>query len=239
MAKKELEYNGARFAISYEIQNPKAKPTCIILHGWGSNKNIMKQAFGNYLQEYRHLYIDLPGFGASSNDIVLTTEDYAKIIGKFLDTLGVSADIALGHSFGGKVATLLGPKLLVLVASAGIVVEKSPTTKLKIKTFKLLKSLGLSSLRKYFVASDAKELKQNMYETFKNVVDEDFSEKFRSFSNRALLFWGDKDTATPLATAYEIEKLIKNATLHVYGGDHYFFLQHAKEIATIIKEHNV
>jgi len=236
LAKKTIIYNNNHFEIAYEILNPKATTACVILHGWGSNKNIMKKGFGSYLNEYKHIYIDLPGFGSSTTDVALTTKEYAKIIQLFLEHLHVNATIAIGHSFGGKVATLLNPELLVLVASAGVVVPKTTTTKFKIQTFKLLKNLGLSSLRNYFVASDAKNLPEQMYTTFKNVVDEDFSYGFSSFTNTALLFWGKNDTATPLETTKVIQKIIPKSTLYTYNGDHYFFLQHQEDIARKIRE---
>jgi pimeloyl-ACP methyl ester carboxylesterase len=36
------------FDISYDIVNPKNNDVIVFLHGWGSNKNIMKQAFAPY-----------------------------------------------------------------------------------------------------------------------------------------------------------------------------------------------
>ena len=42
MAVKSIQHMQHTFDISYEILNPSAKIDLIILHGWGSNKNIMK-----------------------------------------------------------------------------------------------------------------------------------------------------------------------------------------------------
>jgi len=235
MAKKSLQYNSFKFDISYEIVNPDKKQDFILLHGWGSNKNLMKQSFANHLPQYRHIYIDLPGFGNSSCDNVLTTVDYANILEIFLSSINSSKDIILGHSFGGKVALLLSPKKLVLVASAGIRVKKPLSVKFKIALFKIFKNLGLTSFRKFFVADDAKELDQNMYETFKNVVDEDFSELFKEYDKETLIFWAKDDTATPLSSAKKIHELIKNSTLKVYDGDHYFFMKNASDIAKNIE----
>jgi pimeloyl-ACP methyl ester carboxylesterase len=236
VAKKNISYGQNSFDISYEILNPNAKSDIVILHGWGSNKNIMKNLFGSYMGDFRHIYIDLPGFGNSTCKAVLKTDDYAKIIDILLKELKATKDIIVGHSFGGKVATLLNPKLLVLLSSAGIALPKPMNIKIKIALFKVLKIFGFSKLRSYFVADDAKKLDFYMYETFKNVVDEDFSEIFASFENKALLFWGKDDTATPLKSAKEIEKLIKNSSLKVYNGDHYFFTKYAKDISKEIEQ---
>ena len=71
MAVKHLKYDGNDFIISYKMLNPKEEKDLIILHGWGSNKEIMEQAFLNSFKEYRHIYIDLPGFGGSTNDTMV------------------------------------------------------------------------------------------------------------------------------------------------------------------------
>ncbi len=235
MAVKSIQYNQHTLDISYEILNPQAKVDLIVLHGWGSNKSLMKQAFSPYMDSFRHIYIDLPGFGNSTCNVSLTTQDYARIIELLMIHMNASKDIILGHSFGGKVALLLEPKVLVLVASAGIYVPKPLKVKAKIALFKTLKVFGLAKLRSFFVADDAKSLSAPMYETFKNVVNEDFSDEFAHYEGKALLCWGKDDTATPLSSAQKIDELIKDSTLEVYDGDHYFFMKHAKDVSKKIE----
>ena len=53
-----------------------------------------------------------------------------------------------------------------------------------------------------------------MYETLKNVVDEDFSDIFASLNSNALIFWGISDDATPLSSGETIAKLIKNSQFY-------------------------
>lgn len=236
MAQKSLTYKEYSYNISYEILNPSAQKDIIFLHGWGSNKELMKQSFSHELADFRHIYIDLPGFGNSSCDAVLTSYDYAAILKILFKKLSLQNFAVLGHSFGGKVATLLQPKHLILVGSSGILVPKSLKVRVKIALFKLFKFIGLQNLRRFFVADDAKTLKENMYETFKIVIAEDFSSEFRAYEGNALLFWGRSDTATPLYTAKEIASSMKNAKLFEYEGDHYFFMHHAKDISKKIEE---
>jgi len=236
MAIKEINYNDTIFKLSYEIINPSKEETILILHGWGSNKEIMKQAFSKEFADYRHVYLDMPGFGGSSNEMILTTKEYAKIVLSFLETLKVKPLLAMGHSFGGKVATLLDTDYLALLSSAGVVTEKPWSIKIKIATFKLLKPLGFKKIRELFVAPDAQGMSHEMYETFKNVVDEDFESEFAKSKSEALCFWGIEDTATPLYTGEKIAKLIENSTFYPLDGDHFFFLKHANFIATEIEK---
>ncbi len=235
MAIKSIQYKTSTLDISYEIINPQEKLDLIILHGWGSNKELMKTSFSKYMNGFRHIYIDLPGFGNSTCSMALTTEDYARIVELLMIHINASKDIIVGHSFGGKVATLLEPKVLVLLSSAGIFIPKPLKVSAKIALFKAVKLFGSEKLRAMFVAEDAKTLSEPMYQTFKNVVDEDFTQEFKSFPNKALLCWGKEDTATPLSSGEQIAELIENSTLEIYDGDHYFFMQYAEDISKKIE----
>lgn len=237
MAVCDVTYRGEVFSLSY-LQENMQQPKCIVLlHGWGSNKEIMLKTFKKFLFDFRVISVDMPGFGASRNEnSILTTEDYKNIIEIFLQTIGVEPTIIAGHSFGGKVATLLQPKCLVLLSSAGILVPKPFSVKFKIALFKLLKPFGVSKIRSLFVADDAKKMNHAMYETFKNVVDEEFEDNFKNYQGKALLFWGTSDTATPLWTAEKITTLITGSNLYPLDGDHFFFTKHAQFISNTISQ---
>jgi len=241
MAVKNVNYNNKNFEINYEILNPQqSEKTIVFLHGWGSNKEVMKSGFGATLKDFRHIYIDMPGFGKSPNEIVLTTKDYSEIMKLFLESLGIidnNITIA-GHSFGGKVATLLAPKNLVLLSTAGIIEEKSTKVKTKIKLTKIANKLGLSIFSKLFRSKDVVSMSECMYGTFKNVVDEDFSDEFKKYDGDALILWGINDKATSLQSGKIIHSLIKNSTFYPFEGDHYFFLKHSKEIENLVITRN-
>ncbi len=236
MAQRRVKDIKGSFDISYDIINPTAKKSILFLHGWGSNKDIMRQAFGNTMSDFRHIYMDMPGFGKSPNNIFLTTQDYARITKSFLQEINIECDMIAGHSFGGKVATLLNPPCLILIASAGIKVPKPLSVKIKISLFKLLKTLGLSKFRSIFVSEDAKGMNEAMYQTFKYVVNEEFEDNFNKVTSKTLLFWGKEDTATPLWTAQKISNIINNSKLYEYDGDHYFFLKQSQDIAKEIEK---
>ncbi len=236
MAIKEIIYRENSFTLSYEILNPIATSAILILHGWGSHKELMKQAFAKQLPTLKHLYLDLPGFGKSSNPMILTTDDYAKIIKVFLEQINTEPDIVIGHSFGGKVATLLDAPCLVLLSSSGVLIQKPWKVKLAIKLSKLIKPLGGNRLKKMFRSADVQGMSTQMYETFKNVVDEDFEPYFAICKSKTLCFWGKVDTATPPYTGEKIASLIKNSQFYLLDGDHYFFLHHTPFICDTISQ---
>ncbi len=230
MAIREISYQNETFKISYELLAPKAEPlaTVLFLHGWGSSKDAMKMAFKAVLKDCALVFVDLPGFGKSSAPKPLKTSDYAEILRAFLSDVELTPNAIVGHSFGGKVATLLSPDLLVLLSSAGIPTKKPFKVKCKIAFFKFLKCFGLGFLYKKFASKDAAKLNKTMYKTFKNVVNEDFTEIFAKFDKPTLIFWGDKDRATPPSSGEKLHALVKNSKFHMLDGDHFFFLKHTR-----------
>ncbi len=237
MALRELIYNSLTYSISYEILNQNKSDTILFLHGWGSNKEIMKQAFGNELKEFRLIFLDLPGFGGSSITKPIRTDDYAKIVKLFLSSLNIEDFSVVGHSFGGKIASILNPKNLILLSSAGIVTEKPLKVKIKIKLFKFFKNIfPKSKMYKFFASSDVDGMSQIMYEVLKTVVDEDFESIFKKVTSKTFIFWGEKDTATPLSGGKKISKLIKNSSFYPLEGDHFFFLSNSKFITKVMNE---
>lgn len=237
MASREIYCSSQKYSISYQIKNPKCDEAILFLHGWGSNKELMVQAFCTTFKDYRHIYIDLPGFGNSSEPPKpIDSYAYAKVVEEFLQVLHVRPSIIMGHSFGGKVASLLNPKHLVLLSSAGIVLPKPLHVKGKIKFFKFFKNLLPKNAYRFFASKDAQSMSEVMYSVFKKVVDEDFAPVFSDFQGKGLLFWGKEDKATPLISGEKIHKLMPKSSLHVLSGDHYFFFKNAKKVEKIITE---
>ncbi|TLD88431.1 alpha/beta hydrolase [Helicobacter sp. MIT 03-1614] len=246
MAQRRIEYQGEYFELSYEriqAQFPTHQDSnhvsfMLFLHGWGSNKELMKSAFGKYFNQWEHIYLDMPGFGNSPNDKPLTTQDYAKIVEIFMrEVSGVAVKdcVIIGHSFGGKVAILCQPKEVILLSSAGIRVPKSLKVRLKIVFAKIMGKCGLGKLGKIFRSSDVKAMNEGMYQTFKNVVDEDFSSEFSAYKGKASIFWGKNDSATPLFCGQTIAALIPTSRFFPMEGNHYFFLKKGGEIEKLYR----
>ncbi|MCW1540114.1 alpha/beta hydrolase, partial [Campylobacter jejuni] len=93
---------------------------------------LMKQSFYPFLKDFCQIYMDLAGFGNSSVEEILNTQDYANITELFLKQKKLNVCF-LGHSFGGKVSTLLAKEkdTLILLSSAGILAKKSLKVRFK------------------------------------------------------------------------------------------------------------
>ncbi|MDU7692769.1 MAG: alpha/beta hydrolase [Helicobacter sp.] len=233
MALRQITALETTFEISYIADLKDAKKTIIFLHGWGSNKKLMQLSFGKYFKDFDHYYIDLPGFGESTNPKILNTKDYAKILQNFFKELDITPDLIVGHSFGGKIAALLDAEM-ILLSAAGIITKKSLKTRLKISLAKTLKKLKLPN--NFLKSSDADGLNNIMYETFKNVVNEDFSDIYKNFGKKASIFWGQNDFTTPISSGRKIAYLIKNSRFFELSGDHYFFIKQGDLIERLYKQ---
>lgn len=225
MAQKLLELKGETFEISYELTHRDRSFNTLFLHGWGANKEMMKQSFNEAFVDCKALYLDLPGFGKSSAPSAYDSFEAKDVVQKFLEEMEFTPNMILSHSFGGKIATLLKPNYLVLLSSAGIPTPKPLKVKAKIATVKLLKNIAPNPLLKAFRSKDVDSMSEVMYETFKRVVDEDFSEIFRAYDKEAYIFWGTEDSATPLSCGERIKELIKGSKFYPLEGDHFFFLR--------------
>ncbi|STQ84736.1 2-hydroxy-6-oxohepta-2,4-dienoate hydrolase [Helicobacter fennelliae] len=234
MALRKITYNGHCFEIAYRKINNNAEKNIVFLHGWGSNKEVMSIAFERVFCDFNHYYIDLPGFGESPNEVFLSTKDYAEIINIFMESLHLDSVLVFGHSFGGKVAMLSKAKEVVLLSSAGILMPKHLSVKIKIYLAKIAKffRVQLPFLR----SKDAHNLSPIMYEIFKNVVNEDFSEVFATTTKKVSIFWGRQDRATPLSCGEQIARLIKGSYFFVLEGDHYFFIKQGDMIQAMYNQ---
>ena len=236
MAKKEILYKNVVYTIAYEMLNVAQPSAIIFLHGWGSSKELMKQSFGKTLHAYKHIYIDLPGFGASNVHHILSTHEYMQIIQLFLSSINITPYAIFGHSFGGKVATLLQPSTLVLLSSAGIVTPKPLRVKLKIALFKVFKSFFPKRWYRFFATKDVAGMSQTMYEILKKVVNEDMRENFLTCKAQSFIFWGKEDRATPLSSGEQIASLIPSNHFFPLDGDHFFFLTQGERIEKLLLE---
>ncbi len=129
------------------------------------------------------------------------------------------------------------PPHLVLLSSAGLQKKQGVKVRLKIKFAKIARIFHLKA--KFLISADAKGLSQNMYDTFKIVVREDFSDRFALLganqsknSTKTLIFWGKDDEAVPLYLGEKMHSLIKDSSFFALSGNHFFFLdsQNAKFI---------
>lgn len=239
-----MYYNKDSYSIHFEKYG-EGKKKIVILPGWGNTRSTFDSMIYELKKKYTVYIMDYPGFGQSIfPDKDLTVYDYANIIRDFLESESIDNPIIIAHSFGGRIATLLTGYYkdkvdkLILMDSAGIKPRKNPYKIFKTYTYKFLKklriflpkrkrSIYLKRLLHLFGSADYKALDQNMYQTFRNIINLDLKYYFKSIDVETLILWGKKDKDTPLRDAYTIHKYIKNSKLYVFpNGTHFSYLNH-------------
>jgi pimeloyl-ACP methyl ester carboxylesterase len=213
------------------------------LHGWGCDRNIWRPTVEFLGNSYRIIAVDFAGFGQSQEpNKVWGVEEYTRSIEALAKAEGVENPILIGHSFGGRVSIVYASRnkvqKVMLVDAAGVKPRRSFTYYRKVYTFKLLKRLApiflgkaraeqmIQARRAKAGSSDYNQASPMMRRVLSKVVNEDLCHLMPKITVPTLLFWGENDTATPLADAKKMEKLIPDAGLvTVAGAGHFSFLE--------------
>jgi pimeloyl-ACP methyl ester carboxylesterase len=227
----------------------------LILHGWGANINTVLSIFNLLKPHFKVYALDLPGFGKSTEPKeVFGSEDYARIVKKFMDKMKIQKIILIGHSFGGKVSIWLGSKYpemvdkIVLIDSAGLKNKRNFKYYAKVYSFKTLKFFyktiffwidadkRMEKFYKKFGSADYRDANGIMRKILVKVVNEDLKPILKNIKSPTLLIWGDKDTATPLYMGKIMEKEIADSGLVVLENTgHYSYLDDYNRFSIILK----
>lgn len=254
-------YNYQNLSTSYSRVGLENRKPLIILHGWGSNKQVM-MPLAKELANLRDCYVlDLPGFGNSSvPDRPWNVDDYTDLVHQFIKDQELEKVDLLVHSFGGRIALKLCARpdaesfidKVLITGGAGMKPKRSLSYYLKKYTAKLLKAPFMilpSSLRekalgwlrqtplwKSLGSSDYSKLNGVMRETFVRTVTEYLEPSLPKIPHEVLLLWGRNDEAAPLYQAERMEKGIENAALVVIDqAGHYAFLDRPSHFTSIAK----
>ena len=224
----------------------------LLLHGWGADIRVMHPMFEHFSAYRRVISLDLPGFGRSQPpETPWSVYDYADFVERFIAELGLKDPVLLGHSFGGRLAIILGSRgigsRLVLTDAAGILPRRGADYYARVYSYKAAKKVmslpglnkhkekALEHWRKNNPSSDYSAAQGVMRQIFVKVVNEDLQPLLPRIKASALLVWGENDTATPLSDGQLMEKLIPDAGLVVFEGcGHYSFLDEPQRYYAVV-----
>ena len=238
--------------IYYEVEG-EGKPL-ILLHGWLASSETMKPLQQHLSRNFKVYNVDIIGFGKSElPDKPMNTDDFGDFLAKFIEQLNIENPILIGHSHGGRtVINYAGRKLgkinkIVLIDSAGIKPKRSINYYIKIYTYKIVKKIlklfpkNLERIRKKvlnkFGSADYKASPEILRKTMNIIINENQKEIMKNINVPTLMIWGDKDTATPLNDAKQMEKLIPNSGIAVLEGTgHFSYLEKLPQCCIILDE---
>lgn len=231
---------------NYELINPKAKRTILLLHGWGQNSTFWTPLAQLLNPDLRIFLLDLPGFGGTQNlAFDSNVPDYSNFVKEFTTKLSLKKFILIGQSFGGQVAgdfALKYPNSLtkLILIDAAIVRNRNLLTIIKIYLAKIGKPIAKLFPRHFtkIILSHyaADRSKTNPYQ--KSVIDQilkyDLSKKIHLIKIPTDIIWGSEDRVIPYVGKLLVETF-PNANLHViYGAGHLPHLTHPTKLAAIL-----
>ena len=91
-------------------------------------------------------------------------------------------------------------------------------------------------MKKHTGSVDYRNATPKMREILVKTVNEDLSLCAKKVKCKALLIWGDKDTAVPVEQAKELDELLENSKLIILPGTHYLYLEKIGEVSKLINE---
>lgn len=224
----------------------------LLLHGWGSNITLFEGIIKTLSPRHRVIAPDMPGFGKTPEPPkAWCVDDYVDFVMKFMESLKLTEVSILVHSFGGRVLFKMNAReklpytirKVVLIDSAGIMPKKTWRQKASLRLYKAARCImstkvlhflypdAVEDMRKKRGSADYNNATPTMRATLVKVVNEDLEPLIPLIKCPTLLIWGDADTATPIADAKTMERLIEDAGLVVCeGAGHYSFLEQSAKV---------
>lgn len=230
-------------------------PAFVLMHGWGCSLETVRSVAATAAKTHTVYNLDMPGFGKSPEPAeVWGVKDYAVMTDRLMEQEGIESPVIAGHSFGGRVAIVLGaegktaPEALVLIDAAGVKPRRGVGYYRKVYSFKIAKRMALLFLgkerggrlvdkwRARRGSADYAGSSPRMRAIMSKVVNEDLKHLMPHVrAKQTLLIWGENDTATPMSDARTMERLIPHAALVAFEGcGHYSFLDNPGLFAAVL-----
>ena len=196
---------------------------------------------------FRVVTVDFAGFGQSGEPhMVWGVEEYTRSVEALVKELGIVKPTLIGHSFGGRVSILYASRnevaRVVLADAAGVKPRRTLRYYYKVYTFKLMKNILpmliggqkaqmlIDQRRQKSGSSDYNRATPMMRAILSKCVNEDLCHIMPAVTAPVLLFWGERDTATPLKDAETMECLMPDAGLVVAKGAGHFAMLEQPEL---------
>src|SRR3989304_5139739 len=172
------------------------------------------------------------------------TYDYARIVEDFINKILPNKTTLIGHSFGGKIATVVASESkkiekLILVNASGID-EKNRLTQLQIFFYKRIKIFLRLLPKRVFDKIHNRIYKQagSQVESFKRIVVQDVNHEAQKIKVQTIIVWGDLDKEVTTYQAKRFRELISGSILRiVWGTGHHPHLEKPDKFYAVMDEY--
>lgn len=196
--------------------------TVVWLHGWGRSGADFAAAAAQLGQS--SLALDLPGFGGSPLPATAGGAHlYADLVVPVLRELGQPV-ILVGHSFGGRIATVIAaehPELVRgLVLTGAPLLRRAPASRPPLRyrvaralhRWHLLGDAALERRRQQHGSADYRAASGLLRDILVTTVNESYDDELRRVTCPVRLVWGANDTDVPVSVAERASALLAGPT---------------------------
>ncbi len=213
------------------------------MHGYLSSKEAFSAQIAYFSRFFRVTAIDFLGFGQSGAlTEPFSVDDYAAWTREALCRLRVKKPHVVAHSFGCRVAVKMAAARpdafdkIVLTGPAGIITNRGLSYRIKVKSYRLVKSFFPRYAERNFGSKEYRSLSPIMRESYKKIVNEDLRECAKQISNPTLLIVGKEDRTTPLKEGKIYLQSLRNGRLKEMKGGHFAFAEEPTNFNLIVEE---
>ncbi|MFI5035924.1 MAG: alpha/beta fold hydrolase [Acidimicrobiales bacterium] len=224
----------------------------IWLHGWGRRGQDFARAAGQLAADgVASVALDLPGFGASPAPARAGgARAYADVVTAAWASTGAGPVVLVGHSFGGRVATVVAgahPEVVrSLVLTGTPLVRRAPAVRSPwpyrarraLHARHLLSDRAMESARQRYGSRDYRAATGVMRDVLVATVNESYEEEMARVRVPVRLLWGADDTEVPVEVAERARAAFDaGATLAVLAGVAHFVPTEAPDqLAAAVRE---
>ena len=226
-------------------------PPLVLIHGAGGDHLFWPPEMRR-LPDYRVITLDLPGHGKTEGPGRQSVQDYARDVAQFLDAVGLSRAVIVGHAMGGAISLALALDFPSRVAGIGLISTgpSLPIPSSVIENAANLSTLPLAikSLQNLSIGSQTPEnligiifkrltaTRQTLLLNDLLACDRfDLSDCLNAIQTPVLVVCGTDDRLTPLHLSEVLSRKIPGAALQtIEGAGHMLVLEQPGRLAKLI-----
>lgn len=227
------------------------KPTLVLIHDAGGD-HLSWPAEMRRLPSYRVIALDLPGHGKTAGPGRQSVQDYARDVADFIDFIGLSRAVFVGHAMGGAIALTLAIDHPDHVAGIGLIstgpILPIPPSVIENAANQTTLSKAIVGLQEMSVGSQTPQnLKESLFkrlsETRQTLLLDDLlaCDRFnltgclKEVRTPVLVVCGLEDKLTPVGFSKVLSNQIPGAALQtVEGAGHMLIVEQPQRVAKLI-----
>ena len=226
-------------------------PSLVLIHGAGGD-HLSWPPEVRRLPGYRVLTLDLPGHGKTEGPGRQSVQDYAHDVAEFLDAMGLSRAVFVGHAMGGAIALSLALDYPDRVVGIGLI-SAGPSLPIPSSVIENAASpstlpLAIKSLQEMSLGSQTPEnlkavIFKHLAETRPTLLLNDLlacdrfdlTDRLNAIRTSVLVVCGTDDKLTPIRFSEILSRQIPGAALQtVEGAGHMLVLEQPSRLAKLI-----